>query len=71
MKKILQFIGIAATLSFGSLNAQTYLTQNFDGPFTGTPSAPSGWAQTRIMLLGDGTPEATNTDGEKDWEQTS
>jgi hypothetical protein len=68
MRKILQFIGISAALSFGSLNAQTYLSENFETPFSGTPSAPTGWTQTRINLLGDGIPDAGGS-GEKDWER--
>lgn len=68
MKKILQLAGFLSVFAFGTLNAQVYLTENFEGAFTGSPVAPSGWAQTRINLLGDGTPDAGGS-GEKDWEQ--
>jgi hypothetical protein len=53
------------------LNAQVYLTENFESAFTGTPAAPPGWTQTRLVLIGDGNPEATTVNGEKDWEQNT
>lgn len=69
MKKILQLI--AGVCFAATINGQTYLTENFDGTWSGSPAAPSGWTQTRIVIIGDGTPEITtaSTDGEKDWEQ--
>ena len=71
MKKI--YFGFLALLFvFSGLNsfAQIYLTQNFDAAFVGTPAAPTGWTQTRTVILGTGdiTP-VTNTAGEKDWQQ--
>jgi hypothetical protein len=67
MKKLLQIIGFVA-LSFTGAKAQTYLLENFENPFVGNPAAPSGWTQTRIVVLGDGIPDAGGT-GEKDWER--
>ena len=46
-----------------------YLTQDFEAAFIGVPAAPPGWTQSQNVLVGDGIPEATGTDGEKDWEQ--
>src|SRR6478752_2389908 len=50
-------------LGFGMLtlssNAQTYLTENFDGTWTGSPATPSGWTQTRMIAVTSAT--------EKDW----
>ncbi|MCU0443234.1 MAG: GEVED domain-containing protein, partial [Bacteroidia bacterium] len=40
-------------------SAQTYLSENFDGIWTGTPEAPSGWTQTRT--------QAILTGAERDW----
>lgn len=69
MKKIyaiaLALCGMIATTG----KAQTYLLEDFDNPFTGTPAAPSGWAQNRVVLIGDGNPEANGANGEKDWQQ--
>ncbi len=48
-----------------------YLTQDFEAAFTGSPAAPPGWTQSRVVLLGDGVPEGTGVDGEKDWEQNT
>ncbi len=68
MNKILRKIGFLSILSISSLNAQVYLNENFDGAFTGSPAAPAGWTQTRIVVVGDGIPDAGTT-GEKDWQQ--
>ena len=68
MRKILQLAGFLSVFALGTVNAQTYLTENFDGAFTGNPAAPAGWTQSRIVLLGDGTPDAGGS-GEKDWIQ--
>jgi len=70
MKKIYT-LAILLTLSFGFTKAQVYLTEGFEGAFTGNPAAPAGWAQTRTVLLGDGQPEPLNTSGEKDWMQNT
>ncbi len=67
MKKILQLIAVICFAS--TINGQTYLSENFDGTWSGSPAAPSGWTNTRIVLVGDGIPEASNVDGEKDWQQ--
>lgn len=58
-------------LSISTINAQTYLTENFDGTFSGTPAAPAGWTQTRIVVLGDGNPEGNANDGEQDFVQNT
>ena len=52
-----------------SVKAQVYLTEGFENAFTGNPAAPSGWSQSRLVLIGDGIPEPATTTGEKDWEQ--
>lgn len=70
MKRILQTLFLLA-LSIGVAKSQVYLTENFEGAFTGNPAAPAGWTQTRIILQGDGTPEPLNTSGEKDWMQNT
>ncbi|MBS1652801.1 MAG: T9SS type A sorting domain-containing protein [Bacteroidetes bacterium] len=70
MKKIYQLI-IGFAISLGIANAQTYLSENFDGTWSGSPAAPAGWTQTQTILLGDGIPEATTANGEKDWEQNT
>ena len=49
------------------MKGQTYLTENFEGAFTGNPAAPAGWTQTRLVMLGDGIPDPGT--GEKDWER--
>lgn len=49
--------------AFGPANAQTYLTENFDGTWSGTPAAPSGWTQERI--------QAANSANERDWAQNT
>ncbi len=69
MKRTLIFINLL--LITCCLNAQVYLTENFESAFTGTPAAPPGWTQTRLVLIGDGVPEATTINGEKDWEQNT
>jgi len=70
MKKFLQTL-ILMALTIGFVNAQVYLTENFEGAFTGNPAVPAGWAQTRTVLVGDGQPEPLNTSGEKDWMQNT
>jgi len=66
MKKTIQ-IALFLLLTAGFSKAQTYLTEGFENPFVGNPSAPSGWTQTRLVLLGDGVPDIGT--GEKDWER--
>ncbi|MFO0356572.1 MAG: choice-of-anchor J domain-containing protein [Sphingobacteriaceae bacterium] len=66
MKKILRTL-ILLVLTVGFAKAQVYLTEGFENPFTGNPAAPSGWTQTRLVLLGDGIPDVGT--GEKDWER--
>jgi len=51
----------------GNLQAQTYFTENFEGAFTGSPAAPTGWTQERFNYTGDGAPAAITADGAKDW----
>ncbi|MBJ7427353.1 MAG: T9SS type A sorting domain-containing protein [Bacteroidia bacterium] len=59
-----------ASLAFGlkNLHAQVYLTENFDNPWVGSPTAPVGWTQVRTLLTGDGNPVALGTFGAKDWQ---
>jgi hypothetical protein len=59
-------------LSFNGVRAQTYLTEDFEGTWTGSPAAPSGWAQTRVELTSIGTAAAAaGTSGPKDWLQNN
>jgi hypothetical protein len=71
MKKNLLKASLLALLSISTINAQTYLSENFDGTFSGTPAAPAGWTQTRIVVLGDGNPEGNANDGEQDFVQNT
>ncbi len=72
MKKISLLVSLIACLWYGNnLKAQIYLSEDFEAAFTGSPSAPTGWTQTRLVLLGDGNPEAPTTNGEKDWERNT
>lgn len=59
MKKLLLSL-VFALLWAGSSWAQTYLTEDFEIAWTGTPNAPSGWSQTRIRAINHAT-------SEKDW----
>jgi hypothetical protein len=59
---------ICAALMTTSAIAQ-YLTEDFEGAWSGDPAAPAGWTQSRVVLIGDGVPEPISTNGEKDWEQ--
>ncbi len=61
--------GVAAfTLGSENLQAQVYMTENFDNPWVGAPAAPFGWTQVRTLFTGDGIPVATGTFGAKDWQ---
>lgn len=51
------------------LHAAIYLTEDFESAWTGNPACPTGWTQSRVVLIGDGIPEQITTAGEKDWEQ--
>lgn len=47
-----------------------YLTENFESTWTGSPEAPTGWTQTRVVLIGNGIPDGISaTSGEKDWQR--
>ncbi len=61
MKKLLLLILIG--LVSMPISAQ-YLTEDFETGWTGTPSAPSGWTQTRIRAINHAT-------AEKDWLQNT
>lgn len=74
MKRIstaLLFVVALLFLASASVWAQTYLSQDFEAAWTGTPAAPPGWTQSRVVLLGDGIPEPNAVNGEKDWEQNT
>lgn len=72
LRRTLRRMALASAAVFatglGSLQAQVYLTENFDSAFVGTPAAPPGWTQTRIQYLGDpSTTAATQVTGSKDF----
>lgn len=52
-----------------SSKAQIYFSENFDQAFQTNTNAPTGWNQTALNLIGDGTVTPTGIDGPKNWEQ--
>jgi hypothetical protein len=62
------FIFLCLTVLSIVAEGQTYLSENFDSPFVGSPAAPSGWTQTRVVNTGYGVPVTIGA-GEKDWTQ--
>jgi hypothetical protein len=72
MKKLFPFFILVFILGINTnVFSQTYLSEDFESAFTGTPAAPPGWTQSQAVMIGDGVPEAINTVGEKDWEQNT
>jgi len=72
MKKLFSlFVVIALIAIFSQNSLAQYLTEDFESAFVGSPGAPSGWTQTRVVLIGDGVPEANGVDGEKDWQRNT
>ncbi|MBX7046998.1 MAG: T9SS type A sorting domain-containing protein [Ignavibacteria bacterium] len=70
MKKTLLLLAIV--LLFSANGYTQYLTQDFEGAWSGSPEAPSGWTQSRTVLMGNGIPDAiTVTTGEKDWQKNT
>lgn len=71
MKKIV--LSIAVLFLFLASNGYSqYLTQDFEGAWSGSPEAPSGWTQSRSILIGNGTPDGIGTtSGEKDWQKNT
>lgn len=67
MKKNLLKLSFLLLMVVSTLKAQVYLTENFEGAFSGNPAAPAGWSQSRLVSLGDGIPDVGT--GEKDWER--
>ncbi|MFA5012254.1 MAG: T9SS type A sorting domain-containing protein [Ignavibacteria bacterium] len=70
MKRILftSFI-LSLMLIAVTANAQ-YLSETFESSWTGNPEAPSGWTQSRVVLIGNGIPDGiSTTSGEKDWQR--
>lgn len=70
MKKLITILFmLGCVLSVSNLYSQ-YLSQNFESAWSGTPEAPSGWTQTRVVLIGNGIPDGISaTSGEKDWQR--
>jgi len=67
MKKIVLFCTVLF-LFLASNGYSQYLTQDFEGAWSGSPEAPSGWTQSRVVLIGNGIPDGVaTTTGEKDW----
>lgn len=51
--------------------SQTYLSQDFESAFTGSPGAPTGWTQSRFNIYGDVIPGTLGSNSNKDWEQNT
>ncbi len=67
MKKIVLFCTVLF-LFLASKGYSQYLTQDFEGSWSGSPEAPSGWTQSRVVMIGNGIPDGiATTTGEKDW----
>ena len=61
-----------AIFSFLNTNAQTYLTEDFENAFSGSPVAPTGWTQSVLYAVHHSAGlMASGTDGNKVWEQNS
>lgn len=71
MLKYLSTFAVLFFMSYYESTALVYLSEDFETAWSGSPSAPSGWTQSRVVLIGDGQPEQITTNGEKDWEQNS
>ena len=71
MKKLFSLLAVIALIAISSNNlfSQTYLTEDFESAWSGSPAAPPGWTQSRVVLIGTGTPVGVNINGEKDWKQ--
>ncbi len=70
MKKLFSLLAVMALIAISShsLNSQTYLTQDFESAFVGTPPAPTGWSQSvlyAVNVAAGVTP--SGTDGSKTW----
>lgn len=71
MKKIVLFCTVLFLL-LASNGYSQYLTQDFEGAWSGSPEAPSGWTQSRTVLIGNGIPDGISiTSGEKDWQKNT
>lgn len=70
MKKFLLCVFMLGfVLSVTNLYSQ-YLSENFESAWTGSPEAPTGWTQSRVVLIGNGIPDGiSSTSGEKDWQR--
>lgn len=62
---LLTMIGIS------SVSAQTYLTEDFESAFVGSPAAPTGWTQSRYANAGDFVVTGPTVMGPKDWERNT
>ena len=67
--KLMKLVLAATLLITANLSSQSYLSENFETPFSGSPAAPTGWTQSRVTLIGDGLPEPNGANGEKDWQR--
>lgn len=60
---------LSLMLFAAAANAQ-YLSETFETSWSGSPEAPSGWTQTRVVLIGNGIPDGiAASSGEKDWQR--
>jgi hypothetical protein len=55
MKRVTSFLIMLLFLWAGSSWGQTYLTESFEGAWSGTPAAPSGWSITHTTSTGTGS----------------
>ncbi|MBS1494677.1 MAG: T9SS type A sorting domain-containing protein [Bacteroidetes bacterium] len=70
MKKILVLLALVLFMTTNGYSQ--YLTQDFEGAWSGSPEAPSGWTQSRQVLIGNGIPDGIGTtSGDKDWQKNT
>ena len=65
------FVLLLGMIGLNTLSAQTYLTEDFESAFVGTPAAPTGWTQSRYANGGDFTVTGPTVQGPKDWQRNT
>lgn len=69
VKKLLLSTIAAFSLGF-AVYSQTYLSEDFESAFTGSPGAPTGWSQTKLYAVSTtvgGSLVPNGSDGPKEW----